>query len=104
MKKILLLIFTLISFLQLIAQNTLEVNAKIDFSVEERNSPNEIISADDISNKIYSAPVAINFFGEGGKDAYYYTWYFYKKTDLENAFVRYTDKDIRYTSINSVNI
>ena len=97
MKQILLLILIIFSFLHLSAQGGKDVEAKITPEVENRNSPNETISADDINNKIFSAPVTINFKGEGGKDAYYYTWYFYKKNDLENAFARYTDKDIRYT-------
>lgn len=45
-----------------------------------------------------SAPVEISFKGYGNEPtAQYYTWYIYKKTDLENPLQRYTDKDIKYT-------
>ncbi len=45
-----------------------------------------------------SAPLEISFKGYGNEPvAYYYTWFIYKKSDLENVIARYTDKDIRYT-------
>jgi len=94
MQRILLFTFFTFSFLQLAAQDEeKDLYAKITPEVEERNSPNEIKTEKDI----FSAPVVINFYGEGGKDAYYYTWYFYKKADQQNPFARYTDRDIRYT-------
>lgn len=97
MKKVLFLICTLLLLLPLAAQEEDEIYAKIRPEVERRNSPNEIITEDEIDKGTFSAPVTINFYGEGGEKAYYYTWYLYKKTDLVNHFARYTDRDMRYT-------
>lgn len=45
-----------------------------------------------------SAPAEINFYGYGNEPTvFFYTWYIYKTTDMNNAIVRYTDKDIRFT-------
>jgi len=97
MRKIFLLIFISIPLIHSSGQNQIEVEAKITPKVEERNSPNEIKTEGEPNNPTYSAPVTINFYGEGGKDAYYFTWYFYKKADPTNAFARFTDQNIRYT-------
>lgn len=97
MKKLLFLLFISIPFSHLSSQDEEDIYAKIEYEIEKRNSPNETITVDEISNGIFSAPVTINFYGNGGKDAYYYTWYFYKKADQQNPFARYTDKNIRYT-------
>jgi len=78
----------------LFAQN---IEARIEYEVEKQNALNETINEDNISNNIYSAPTTIYFYGHGGDDAVYYTWFFYKKADQENPFARYTDQNIRYT-------
>jgi len=97
MKKTLFLILILIPYTYLSAQESKEVEAKITFEVERRDSPNETITEDEIDKGIFSAPVTIHFYGDGGKDAYHYTWYFYKKTDLTNYILRSNDKDRSYT-------
>lgn len=97
MKRFIFLIFVSISVIHIVAQNDIEVEAKITYNVEKRNSPNELISDEDIKNNIFSAPVTIHFYGEGGKDAYHYTWSFYNKKDMQNYFLRSTDQDRTYT-------
>lgn len=49
-----------------------------------------------------SAPAQINFSGYGNEPtAYFYTWNIYNAMDLQNAIVRYTDKNIHYTFNNA---
>jgi gliding motility-associated-like protein len=44
-----------------------------------------------------SAPAEVHFYGHGNEPTTrYYTWFIYKKPDLENPIARYTDKDIKY--------
>ncbi|MEN9918271.1 MAG: hypothetical protein RL662_707 [Bacteroidota bacterium] len=44
-----------------------------------------------------SAPIEITFSGKANEPvATYYTWFIYKKQNLESAIARYTDKDIRF--------
>ena len=45
-----------------------------------------------------SAPAEINFYGYANEPtAHFYTWFIYNTSDLENAIVRYTDRNIRFT-------
>lgn len=99
MKKIALLLFIVIVSLRLPAQDTGGgLEARIDYEVERRDAANETITEEEIKNKIFSAPATFSFYGNGGSKAVYYTWFLYKKGDLENPIARYSDKDItRYT-------
>ena len=70
------------------------VLAQIDASQEDSPEPN----GNEETALGGSAPLNIAFNGYGNEPvAYYYTWFIYKKENLENAIARYTDKDIRYT-------
>ncbi len=98
MKHILLILILTLHFFHLSAQDKeKDIFAKIEAEVERRNSPNELITEDDIDKKIFSSPVTIHFYGNGGNDAHFYTWYFYKKDDMQNYFLRSTDRDRSYT-------
>ena len=99
MRRVFLLILSVLLFgVHLFAQDEgKDIEARIEYEVEKRNALNETINEDDMSKNIYSAPVTINFYGHGGDDAVYYTWFFYKKADQENPFARYTDQNIKYT-------
>ena len=99
MKKITLLLFILVVSLRLAAQSAEEkLEAHIDYEVERRDAANETITEEEMKNKIFSAPATFSFYGSGGSEAVYYTWFLYKKGDLENPIARYPDKDItRYT-------
>lgn len=51
-----------------------------------------------------SAPAEINFFGYANEPtAHFYIWRIYNKSDLKNPIVRYTDKNIQYTFVESGN-
>ncbi len=98
MKNVIFLIFISLFSIPLIAQKEdVEVEARIEYEVERRNSLNEKITEAEMTDNVFSAPVTINFYGHGGDDAVFYTWYFYKEEDQENHFARYTDQNIRYT-------
>jgi gliding motility-associated-like protein len=98
MQKIFLLAVTIVLPFRLFSQNTGgSLEAHIDYEVESRNATNELTSETDTADMIFSAPATINFYGTGGSDAVFYTWFIYKKNDLENPVARYSDQNIRYT-------
>ncbi|WP_051697833.1 gliding motility-associated C-terminal domain-containing protein [Prevotella sp. 10(H)] len=98
MKKIFFLLFTVVFSVQLFSQDAEEdLVAHIDYEAERRDALNETITQDEINNKIFSAPVLFSFYGSGGKDAVFYTWFIYKKEDQNNPIARYSDKDMKYT-------
>lgn len=67
---------------------------------EKRNSPNEMKTEGESLGG--SAPVTINFYGYANEPvASYYTWFVYNKLDMNNPVARYTDKDIKYTFLQS---
>ncbi|MDR1881748.1 MAG: gliding motility-associated C-terminal domain-containing protein [Prevotella sp.] len=97
MKNLFLLLFIMILPGRLSAQDTKgDIKARIDYEVERRNAANEKITEEEMKSKIFSAPATFRFYGSGGDGAIYYSWYLYKKGDMENPLARYTDKDMRY--------
>lgn len=70
------------------------VSVQVHLEAEQVDDASETGFAKNIGG---SAPAEIYFYGYANEPAaYFYTWYIYKTTDLDNAIVRYTDKDIRF--------
>ncbi len=96
MKKSFLLLLVLTAYIHAFSQNG-GIEAHIEAELERRDALNEKITETEIEDRIFSAPAVIHFYGTGGEDAVYYTWYIYRKSDTDNAIARYTDKNIYYT-------
>jgi gliding motility-associated-like protein len=76
------------------------VELHIIAEMEARNAPNEIKTEGGLLGG--SAPVTINFYGYANEPvAVHYTWFIYNKHDMNNAVARYTDRDIKYTFLES---
>jgi len=68
------------------------VQAYIDAEQINGDEPGEISA-----EKELSAPAGIRFYGYANEPvAHFFTWKIYKKDDLENPIVRYTDRDMNY--------
>lgn len=78
--------------------SAIATQGKIIPEQEENNTPNIAKKTDNETTLGGSAPVFIKFNGYANEPvARFYTWFIFKKEDLKNPIVRYTDRDIEYT-------